>query len=346
MKKISTIVSSTSLIVYVSLSYFTFFAVIYGWLQTDPDILWTREQYVYTMAYVVPLLVAVCYLSTLWFHFEYNKNHSKKIFQGMKKLVEILFIISTLATIGFAIKHFPISPNNFILVNDHGNGELSIHHAFSYESLNNSIQCENNTYCAENLLVNSLYYNITREEKVIFVLGNLPQERSSGLQIFDAESKEFQEKLKDATCLDCKSNSSVRCKEIDHRKCPETCVNYPSHDDILTIRVISANAYRPKEELTSPYKPFFKGDRLEVEVQCINENPDKKQLPMCENNPNQICRRSRIVCKGSEIWDAVWESTCQNCESDEHCERMGFHERVCRAKSCFLRTEGKQSIFT
>ena len=356
MKKISIAVSSTSLLVYVSLSYLTFFAVVKGWLQTDPDILLTREQYQFLMTSVVPPLVAVCFLSTLWFHATFSKNPSKKILQGTKKLVDILLVIMVLVVSVFSGKYFPSSPNTFMLVSDLGNGALSIHHAFSYEHMNNSIQCEEKT-CGKNVFVNSLYHNITREEKTIFILGNFLQEQSNGMEIFDAESKELLEKLEDAICIECMSNSSTRCKEFAYLKCSEACSRYPSHDailkikiheymnisDILKIQGTNVHEYVPKELLTRPYKPFATGEVLEVEALCFNEDPIKNKLPVCEINPNQKCRRTKTVCKGSEIWDPVWESTCQQpCESAEHCERMGFHGKVCIGKSCRL---GKLEFF-
>ena len=114
MKKLSTTLSSASLFVFVCLSYLTFFAVTNEWLQTDPDILWTQEQYQFVMVNVVPPLLLVCCLTTMWFLLSYNKKLSKKILSCAKKLVDILFIITVIVISAFSYKLFPSDPHAFV----------------------------------------------------------------------------------------------------------------------------------------------------------------------------------------------------------------------------------------
>ena len=121
MKDLSTAASSSTLLIFLGISYLTYFLVTSGRLETDPNIIWTHEQYGHVMSLTIPSIFALCCVSSLWFYFTFRKDFTKKgvmskIVQACKKGVDVLILVLCGVILFFTVRDHPDGINKTVIV--------------------------------------------------------------------------------------------------------------------------------------------------------------------------------------------------------------------------------------
>ena len=304
MKRVSLLITAISLPLVFLTSWTSYLLVNYlPELKTDPDILLTFDQYWYIMSQPFTGLFILSILSCGWFALTYDKNNEElpQLFfvfpmkRWLKMIVDLLMILSTFGLLFMSVAKFPKGPNEVILSEEEGNGNMIfLRYGYTFQGINTTLQCTLNTpnkWDCGGYDVKSAqsHHNLSSDDLHIVYIGKeLKKQDERKIELFPLLSKQLEKKLKKARCVTCLSESR-HCHKIeqDFHSCEKFCTKYPTDSGIIThIKTREYKQLVPVEDLESISHPYKIGVKVTTQTNC--SKPINPKIECLGNNQWKI----------------------------------------------------------
>ena len=292
MKKVSLLITSISLPLVFLISWSSYLLVVHlSGLKTDPNILFTFDQYWYIMSRTFTGLFILSTISCGWFALTYDKP-TQGLRSGLKMIGDVIIIFSTLGLLIGSVAQLPSGPNAVVLTEERGTG-LYLRYGYTYQNISSTLQCnlgnQSKWLCGQYELKNAQnHHNLITEDSHIVYLGNelSLQDKGKVIKLFPLQSKELETELGESECVTCVSQSS-QCKKIERNfdSCENFCTTYPTNKKLIK-KVKIDQKYIAIEDLQEDTisSPYTVGESVEIQSVCTH------------------LRNSFITCLGNNEW--------------------------------------------
>ena len=331
MKTIALLLTSIGLPILFLISWITFFISTQVWfpgVHTDPDILFTFNQYLFLMRFGVTGLFFISIISCIWFYLTFNKSneitvqirsHMIKIPKWLKIIGDITILIFTLGLLLLSVFSIPKGPSAVIFTLETGTGAVNITHGYTYQQIPDNQECHMDmdmgsrwTCGVSSLRKVENHHNLSNTDEEIVYIGDILPDLTTNrtrLYVYRLESPDLVHTLKSGQCVNCLPPDSLRCKKIEANqiKCKNICSKYPVHNAAITkIKPRNLKMFsHPNELQTEIRPPYSTGDSVKIEMNCyksLGNNIDDKFVEYYGEDKYKYFQTS-MICQGNNVWE-------------------------------------------
>ena len=150
----------------------------------------------------------------------------------LKIIRNFLILLSTIALFCISVARFPQYPNEVILSEEEGNGNLILlRYGWTYQRINTTLQCNLKTpnkwdWGGYDLKSAQSHHNLSFDDLyiIVYIEKELKKQDEMKIKLFPLSRKKLERKLHNADCVTCLSESR-RCHKIeqDFQFCENFC---------------------------------------------------------------------------------------------------------------------------